>query len=60
VNYIEGVTDPPPHEEDRARAEFRLLTAEQARVRARARLQAWLEDHPQAFVTQRDPGRHRG
>jgi hypothetical protein len=52
VKHGKECTDPGdvPHDEDRARREFRLLSADEARERAKVRLVKWLEAHPDAQV----------
>jgi hypothetical protein len=48
----------PPHDEERARREFKLLGRIEARQIARERLRAWLAAHPGIEPTPR--GRHHG
>jgi hypothetical protein len=50
VKHREGALKPPEHDEDRARREFRLLEADEARMRARSRLESWLAAHPDCRI----------
>lgn len=53
----DGVDEPPKHDEDRARREFRLLTADEAREQAGERLARWRRDNPGIEPTPRQRGR---